>query len=114
MKIGVIVLVVVAVCAGWWSICQQPQPDGDEKRSSEVLLGASGRGAAEARARFHLNLVATVKGIAAQEQTVLRYRQRKALPGAQTPTDKIAAERQLDGDRPLVSATGELSAAEIE
>src|ERR1700732_2471415 len=44
------------------------------------------------------NLVETVKGFAAQEQTVFHdiAAARSALMGAQTPADKIAANRQLD------------------
>ena len=45
------------------------------------------------------NLVETVKGFAAQEQTVFHdiASARSALLGAQTPADKIAANGQLDG-----------------
>src|ERR1700683_5155776 len=45
------------------------------------------------------NLVQTVKGFAAQEQTVYDdiAQARAALGGAQTPKDKIAANGQLDG-----------------
>jgi LemA protein len=45
------------------------------------------------------NLVETVKGFAAQEQTVFHdiAAARSALMGAQTPSDKIAANGQLDG-----------------
>jgi len=45
------------------------------------------------------NLVETVKGYAAQEQTVYDdiAKARAALGGAQTPQDKIAANGQLDG-----------------
>ena len=45
------------------------------------------------------NLVETVKGFAAQEQTVFDdiAKARAALGGAQTPKDKIAANGQLDG-----------------
>jgi LemA protein len=45
------------------------------------------------------NLVQTVKGFAAQEQTVYDdiAKARAALGGAQTPKDKIAANGQLDG-----------------
>ena len=45
------------------------------------------------------NLVETVKGFAAQEQTVFHdiASARAALLGAQTPADKIAANGQLDG-----------------
>jgi LemA protein len=51
------------------------------------------------RADLIPNLVATVKGIAAQEQTVFHDVDvaRAALLSAQTPQDKIAANGQLDG-----------------
>src|ERR1700758_1446482 len=51
------------------------------------------------RADLIPNLVETVKGIAAQEQTVFHdiAAARSALMGAQTPADKIAANGQLDG-----------------
>jgi LemA protein len=51
------------------------------------------------RADLIPNLVETVKGYAAQEQTVFHdiAAARSALMGAQTPADKIAANGQLDG-----------------
>jgi len=51
------------------------------------------------RADLIPNLVETVKGIAAQEQTVFGdiAKARSQLLSAQTPTDKIAANGQLDG-----------------
>ena len=51
------------------------------------------------RADLIPNLVATVKGIAAQEQTVFHDvdAARAALLGAKTPEDRIAANGQLDG-----------------
>lgn len=53
----------------------------------------------ERRADLIPNLVATVKGVAAQEQTVYGEiaNARAALLGAQTPADRIAANGQLDG-----------------
>jgi LemA protein len=53
----------------------------------------------ERRADLIPNLVETVKGFAAQEQTVFHdiAAARSALLGAQTPSDKIAANGQLDG-----------------
>jgi len=50
------------------------------------------------RADLIPNLVETVKGYAAQEQTVFGdiARARSALLGAKTPADKIAANQQLD------------------
>ncbi|MGH9680057.1 MAG: LemA family protein [Candidatus Acidiferrales bacterium] len=51
------------------------------------------------RADLIPNLVETVKGYAAQEQTVFHdvAAARSALLNAQTPSDKIAANGQLDG-----------------
>jgi LemA protein len=51
------------------------------------------------RADLIPNLVETVKGFAAHEETVFGdiAKARAALLGAQTPTDKIAANNQLDG-----------------
>lgn len=51
------------------------------------------------RADLIPNLVATVKGFAAHEETVFDdiAKARSALLGAQTPADKIAANGQLDG-----------------
>ena len=51
------------------------------------------------RADLIPNLVATVKGIAAQEQTIFHDvdAARAALLGAKTPEDRIAANGQLDG-----------------
>jgi LemA protein len=51
------------------------------------------------RADLIPNLVATVKGVAAQEQTVFGdiANARAALLGAQAPADRIAANGQLDG-----------------
>jgi LemA protein len=53
----------------------------------------------ERRADLIPNLVETVKGYAAQEQTVFGdiAKARSALLGAQTPLDRIAANQQLDG-----------------
>jgi LemA protein len=53
----------------------------------------------ERRSDLIPNLVQTVKGFAAQEQTVYDDidKARAALGGARTPSDKIAANGQLDG-----------------
>jgi LemA protein len=100
MKIGVIVLVVVAVIAllvggAYVSSRNQMVTKNEAVKSAwaqvDVVL--------QRRADLIPNLVETVKGFAAQEQTVFHdiAAARSALLGAQTPTDKIAANGQLDG-----------------
>jgi len=100
MKTGVIVLVVVAVVAllvggAYVSSRNQMVTKNEAVKSAwaevDVVL--------QRRADLIPNLVETVKGFAAQEQTVFHdiASARAALLGAQTPTDKIAANGQLDG-----------------
>jgi LemA protein len=100
MKIGVIVLVVVAVIAllvggAYVSSRNQMVTKNEAVKSAwaqvDVVL--------QRRADLIPNLVETVKGFAAQEQTVFHdiASARSALLGAKTPSDKIAANGQLDG-----------------
>ena len=100
MKTGVIVLVVVAVIAllvggAYVSSRNQMVTKNETVKSAwaqvDVVL--------QRRADLIPNLVETVKGFAAQEQTVFHdiASARAALLGAQTPSDKIAANGQLDG-----------------
>ena len=100
MKVGVIVLVVVAVLAllvsgAYVSSRNQMVTKNEAVKSAwaqvDVVL--------QRRADLIPNLVETVKGFAAQEQTVFHdiAAARSALLGAQTPADKIAANGQLDG-----------------
>jgi LemA protein len=100
MKTGVIVLVVLAVLAlliggAYVSSRNQMVTKSEAVKSSwaevDVVL--------QRRADLIPNLVETVKGFAAQEQTVFHdiASARSALLGAQTPADKIAANGQLDG-----------------
>jgi LemA protein len=100
MKTGIIVLVVVAVIAllvggAYVSSRNQMVTKNEAVKSAwaqvDVVL--------QRRADLIPNLVETVKGYAAQEQTVFHdiAAARSALLGAQTPTDKIAANGQLDG-----------------
>ena len=100
MKTGVIVLVVVAVIAllvggAYVSSRNQMVMKNEAVKSAwaqvDVVL--------QRRADLIPNLVETVKGFAAQEQTVFHdiASARSALLGAKTPTDKIAANGQLDG-----------------
>src|ERR1700693_4038998 len=100
MKVGVIVLVVVAVIAllvggAYVNSRNQMVTKNESVKSAwaqvDVVL--------QRRADLIPNLVETVKGFAAQEQTVFHdiAAARSALLGAQTPADKIAANGQLDG-----------------
>ena len=100
MKTGVIVLVVVAVVAllvggAYVSSRNQMVTKNEAVKSAwaqvDVVL--------QRRADLIPNLVETVKGFAAQEQTVFHdiASARAALLGAKTPSDKIAANGQLDG-----------------
>lgn len=100
MKTGVIVLVIVAVIAllvggAYVGARNQMVMKNEAVKSAwsqvDVVL--------QRRADLIPNLVETVKGFAAQEQTVFHdiASARSALLGAQTPADKIAANGQLDG-----------------
>ena len=100
MKAGVILLVIVAVVAllaggAYVSSRNQMVMKNEAVKSAwaevDVVL--------QRRADLIPNLVETVKGYAAQEQTVFHdiASARSALLGAQTPSDKIAANGQLDG-----------------
>ena len=100
MKTGVVVLVVLAVLGllvgvGYVNSRNQMVTKNEAVKSTwsqvDVVL--------QRRADLIPNLVETVKGYAAQEQTVFHdiASARSALLGAQTPADKIAANGQLDG-----------------
>jgi LemA protein len=100
MKTGIIALVVVAIIAllvggAYVSSRNQMVTKNETVKSAwaqvDVVL--------QRRADLIPNLVETVKGFAAQEQTVFHdiAAARSALLGAQTPSDKIAANGQLDG-----------------
>jgi LemA protein len=100
MKTGVIVLVVLALIAlgvgGMYIGSRNQMVTKNEAVKSawaqvDVVL--------QRRADLIPNLVETVKGFAAQEQTVFHdiASARAALLGARTPADKIAANGQLDG-----------------
>src|ERR1700726_5007409 len=100
MKKGIVALVVVALVAivfagAYVSNRNQMVTKNEAVKSAwaqvDVVL--------QRRADLIPNLVETVKGFAAQEQTVFHdiASARSALLGAQTPADKIAANGQLDG-----------------
>src|SRR5579862_1721922 len=93
--LGIVVLVALAVAGMYVGRRNQMVVKNETVKSAwaevDVVL--------QRRADLIPNLVETVKGIAAQEQTVFHdiASARAALLGAQTPADKIAANGQLDG-----------------
>ena len=100
MKTGIIVLIIVALVAlmvgGTYVGRRNEMVTKNEAVKSawaevDVVL--------QRRSDLIPNLVETVKGYAAQEQTVFHdiAAARSALMGAQSPADKIAANGQLDG-----------------
>ena len=100
MKVGVIllvVLIVVALLVGGSYIGSRNQMV--TKNEAVKSAWAQVDVVLQRRADLIPNLVETVKGFAAQEQTVFHdiAAARSALLGAQTPADKIAANGQLDG-----------------
>src|ERR1035437_881180 len=100
MKKGLVVLVVVVLVAlaiGGMYVGRR----NEMVRKNETVKSAWAQVDVVLQRRADLipNLVETVKGFAAQEQTVFHdiAAARSALMGAQTPSDKIAANGQLDG-----------------
>jgi LemA protein len=100
MKSGVVVLIILAIVAilfgGMYVSRRNQMVTLNETVKSDwaqvdVVL--------QRRADLIPNLVETVKGFAAHEETVYAdiAKARSALLGAQTPADKIAANQQLDG-----------------
>ncbi len=100
MKTGTIALVVILIVvllAGGMFVSSR----NEMVRKNEAVKSAWSQVDVVLQRRADLipNLVETVKGFAAQEQTVFHdiASARAALLGAQTPADKIAANGQLDG-----------------
>lgn len=100
MKIGCIVLIIIAVVLLWFGsiyvghrneMVKLKESVNSQWHQVDVVL--------QRRADLIPNLVETVKGYAAQEQKVFGdiAAARSALLGAKTPADKIAANGQLDG-----------------
>jgi LemA protein len=96
-SVVIVVLLIVALLFGGMYV---------SRRNQMVLLNETVRSdwaqvdvVLQRRADLIPNLVATVKGYAAQEQTVFDdiAKARAALLGAKTPPDRIAANGQLDG-----------------
>src|SRR5436190_14292215 len=94
--IVLIVLVVVALMLGSSFVSRRNQMV--VKREAVNAAWAQVDVVLQRRADLIPNLVETVKGFAAQEQTVLGdiAKARSALLGARTPAEKIAANGQLD------------------
>src|SRR5258707_1001108 len=106
MKIALIVLAVLLIIAlmlGSSFIGRRNQMA--VKREAVNAAWAQVDVVLQRRADLIPNLVETVKGFAAQEQTVFGdiAKARSALLGAHSPTDKIAANGQLDSS-PLAVA----------
>ena len=93
----IIVLVIIALIVGGMYVNRR----NEMVRLNETVKSSWAEVDVQLQRRADLipNLVETVKGYAAQEQTVFNdiARARAALLGAQTPADKIAANGQLDG-----------------
>jgi LemA protein len=93
----IVVLVIIALIVGGMFVSRR----NEMVRLNEAVKSSWAEVDVQLQRRADLipNLVETVKGYAAQEQTVFNdiAKARAALLGAQTPADKIAANGQLDG-----------------
>src|SRR5271170_1604235 len=99
MKKALVVLVILGLLAFWFgSMYVSRRNQMVVYNQAIVAQWANVNVVLERRADLIPNLVATVKGYAAQEVTVFGDvdKARSALLGATTPTDKIAANGQLD------------------
>ncbi len=100
MKIGCVVLIIIAVVALWFgSIFVGHRNEMVRLKETVDASWSQVDVVLQRRADLIPNLVETVKGIAGQEQKVFGdiANARAALLGARTPADKIAANGQLDG-----------------
>jgi LemA protein len=100
MKAGIVILVILLILAfvlGSAYVSRRNQMA--IKREAVNAAWAQVDVVLQRRADLIPNLVQTVKGYAVQEQTVFGdiAAARAALVGAKTPSDKIAANNQLDG-----------------
>ena len=100
MKKLVAIIVVIALVIVWNGGIYVGRRN-EMVRKSEAIKAAWSQVDNQLQRRADLipNLVETVKGFAAQEQTVFGEiaKARAALVGARTPADRIAANSQLDG-----------------
>ncbi len=94
--IVLIVLIVIALIVGSMYVSRRNEMV--QKRETINATWAQVDVVIQRRADLIPNLVETVKGIAAQEQSVFGQiaQARAALLGAKTPPDRIAANQQLD------------------
>ena len=99
MKKGLIVIVVLVLIVLWFGGTYVSHRN-EMVRKNETIKAAWSQvdNVLQRRADLIPNLVETVKGIAAQEQTVFTNiaNARAAMAGARTPQEKIAANGQLD------------------
>ena len=100
MKKLVAIIVVIALVLVWTGGIYVGRRN-EMVRKNEAIKAAWSQVDNQLQRRADLipNLVETVKGFAAQEQTVFGEiaKARAALVGARTPADRIAANTQLDG-----------------
>ena len=100
MKKLVAIIVVIALVIVWTGGIYVGRRN-EMVRKNEAIKAAWAQVDNQLQRRADLipNLVETVKGFAAQEQTVFGEiaKARAALVGARTPADRIAANTQLDG-----------------
>ena len=100
MKKLVAIIVVIALVIVWTGGIYVGRRN-EMVRKNEAIKAAWSQVDNQLQRRADLipNLVETVKGFAAQEQTVFGEiaKARAALVGARTPADRIAANTQLDG-----------------
>ena len=100
MKIGVVILIIIVLLAVWFgSTFVSHRNEMVRKREAINSAWAQVDVVLQRRADLIPNLVETVKGVAGQEQKVFGdiAAARSALLNAKTPSDKIAANGQLDG-----------------
>jgi LemA protein len=100
MKKLVAIIIVIALVVVWTGGIYIGRRN-EMVRKNEAIKAAWAQVDNQLQRRADLipNLVETVKGFAAQEQTVFGEiaKARAALVGARTPADRIAANSQLDG-----------------
>src|SRR5215471_17045038 len=99
MKAGIVIAIIVVLLLFGFSSYVSSRNEMVRKNEAVKSAWSQVDVVLQRRADLIPNLVETVKGFAAQEQTVFHdiASARAALLGAQTPADKIAANGQLDG-----------------